>query len=267
MTSKTLTLRRSVRACFSAKPDARDRDRTGKNGYAGFPRMHALGAFAQFDVSVDGAVNSATGYLLDIHTIDKALHAALASADIAGAYARSADPLTSARALFAALQTHLPSASALRWHLTPFTSIEMRMPNAATLRARFDFAAAHRLHASALSNEANRATFGKCNNPNAHGHNYQFEPAVRIDVPAAHGFSLLDLEQLCETVLLNKFDHTNLNLDTQEFNQAAGGLNPSVENIALVFFNLLAPAIAAKGATLEAMTVWETDRTYATVHA
>jgi 6-pyruvoyltetrahydropterin/6-carboxytetrahydropterin synthase len=65
---------------------------------------------------------------------------------------------------------------------------------------------------------------------------------------------------------LDKFDHTHLNEDTQEFNQSQGGLNPSVENIAKVFYQLLAPELARAhpGTTLASMTVWETDRTSAT---
>jgi 6-pyruvoyltetrahydropterin/6-carboxytetrahydropterin synthase len=276
-------LRRSVRVCFSAGavvPEASARP--GKNGFAGFPRLVGLGAFAQFDVSVRGQPDPLTGYLLDIHVIDKALHAALHDADVAGAYARGELPDLALARLWERLVARLPIAVGVRWFVSPFCSFEVLMPAAETgiegeastpaagpvvlLRQRFDFAAAHRLHAQGLTDEQNRSTFGKCNNPRGHGHNYQFEPAVRL-VPRADGagFSLATLEALCERVLLDRFDHTNLNEDTQEFDQARGGLNPSVENIATVFFRLLAPEVAKHGATLHAMTVWETDRTCATV--
>jgi 6-pyruvoyltetrahydropterin/6-carboxytetrahydropterin synthase len=271
------TLRRSVRVCFSAgEASLVATDRAGKNGYAGFPRLTGLGAFTQFDVSVRGAANPTTGYLLDIHVIDKALHAALLDASIAQAYQRGEHPASAALRLFTTLRQHLPSTIALRWFLSPTFSYELSMPASPTpaasptlvLRQRFDFAAAHRLHAKGLSDEQNRATFGKCNNPKGHGHNYQFEPAVRIDArSAATGFSLAHLEALCERVLLDRFDHTNLNEDTPDFDQSKGGVNPSVENIATVFFRLLAPEVAKHGATLTAMTVWETDRTCATIEA
>jgi 6-pyruvoyltetrahydropterin/6-carboxytetrahydropterin synthase len=266
------TLRRSVRVCFSTSPHGSDASITtakaGKNGYAGFPRLASLGAYTQFDVAVQGSPDAKTGYLLDIHVIDKAMHAAIEHAQVRNAYISGQHPAHVLPALLQSLFAHLPTTHSLRWHVTPFCSYEASMshPSRVVLRQRFDFAAAHRLHARDLSDEQNRATFGKCNNPRGHGHNYQFEPAVRIE-PTSNGtnFSLLDLEVLCDSVLLAKFDHTYLNVDTQEFNQALGGLNPSVENIASVFFRLLAPAVAAKGATLESMTVWETDRTCATV--
>lgn len=276
--SSTTSLCRSVRVCFASRDAEFAQSRDGKNGFAGFPRMTSLGSYTQFDVTVQGTPDKATGYLLDIHAIDKALHAAIIAARVQSAYANADDPIPVATRLFAALARELPIATSLRWFLTPFFSIEvcnnMNTPSQTTaqprviIRQRFDFAAAHRLHAANLSDEANRAAFGKCNNPSSHGHNYQFEPAVGI-VPSAHAtnFNLATLEVLCERVLLDKFDHTNLNIDTQEFNQSKGGVNPSVENIAAVFFRLLAPAVASQGAHLESMTVWETDRTCATVRA
>jgi 6-pyruvoyltetrahydropterin/6-carboxytetrahydropterin synthase len=83
----------------------------------------------------------------------------------------------------------------------------------------------------------------------------------------ATGFTVATLERLADEVLLERFDHKHLNEDTTEFDPRRGGVNPSVENIAAVFFNLLAPAVAQAGATLEHLTVWETDRTSATYPA
>jgi 6-pyruvoyltetrahydropterin/6-carboxytetrahydropterin synthase len=140
-------------------------------------------------------------------------------------------------------------------------------PSTVLLRQRFDFSASHRLHTPALSEEANRALYGKCNNPSGHGHNYQFEPCVAVRVgEGALGFSIDDLERLAEREIIRRFDHRNLNVDTREF--APGeGLIPSVENIARVFYGLMAPAVRdAPGgdAELRSVTVWETDRTSST---
>ena len=132
------------------------------------------------------------------------------------------------------------------------------------LSQRFDFAAAHRLHCSSMSEEQNRAVFGKCNNLNGHGHNYQLEAVVAV--PLAEGdssFGLPDLERLVRMHVIERFDHTNLNLDTGLF----GDRNPTVENIARACYDLLAEPIAAAGADLRRLTVWETEKTSCTYPA
>jgi len=177
--------------------------------------------------------------------------------------------------LFRALT--LPNLHSLRWNLTPYYSVEMTAtaPTTVLLRQKFDFCAAHRLHAPALSPEENRKLFGKCNNPSGHGHNYQFEPCIALTLspphlvtPSSPPFSLSDLEHLADSLIVQRFDHKNLNTDTEEFRDAApgkpGGLNPSVENIAKVCFNLLAPALRGQNAKLQSVTVWESDRTSCT---
>ncbi len=133
------------------------------------------------------------------------------------------------------------------------------------VRQRFEIAAAHRLHVPSMSDEANRAAFGKCNNPRGHGHNYVIEPAVEVAIaPSANAFSLATLERLVDEHILKPYDHTHLNEDTRAFNIAAGGVNPSVENIAKVFYEALAPAVKATGtARLRSIRVWETEKTSA----
>ncbi|MEL6796463.1 MAG: 6-carboxytetrahydropterin synthase, partial [Planctomycetota bacterium] len=136
----------------------------------------------------------------------------------------------------------------------------------ALLRQQFDFAAAHRLHAPELSDEENQRVFGKCNNPSGHGHNYRIEASVAVPVnQPPGGFGLADLEELCDTLVIERFDHTHLNVDTEEFGPR--GVMPSVENIAKVIYDILAPAVGDRGATLRSMTVWETDRTCCTYPA
>jgi 6-pyruvoyltetrahydropterin/6-carboxytetrahydropterin synthase len=183
--------------------------------------------------------------------------------------------------IIAALRDSLgPRLEAVRWRLSPYYSLEMTASSeakppvfpatTAILRQRFDFAAAHRLHLPTLSTEQNQALFGKCNNPTGHGHNYQFEPSVVVPATAGTpGFTLQDLERLSQSTIIERFDHKHLNQDTAEFDLARGGVNPTVENIARVFYELLSKAIAAmgKGATLRTITVWETDRTSATYPA
>ena len=81
------------------------------------------------------------------------------------------------------------------------------------LTRRFHFSASHRLHVDALSPDENRATFGKCNNPFGHGHNYVVEVTLAGPVDAATGMvtNLSDLDGFAQRTMLNLFDHANLN--------------------------------------------------------
>ena len=129
-------------------------------------------------------------------------------------------------------------------------------PRAVVLTETFEFAAAHRLDLADRSADENRALFGKCNNPNGHGHNYRIEVAVEVPLGAGR-FGFHDLGEAIEDEVMRRFDHRHLNLDCPEF----AALNPSVEHIALVCHDLLAPRIARDGATLRFVRVWETDKT------
>jgi len=151
---------------------------------------------------------------------------------------------------------------AVTWRLSPYYSVAMDAADTSTalLRQKFDFAAAHRLHNPSLSEVENRQLFGKCNLPSGHGHNYQVEPCVAVEVGGACRFGLVQLEEITGRVIIERFDHKHLNLDCPEFAQP-GGVNPTVENIARVCYELLAPHIRDAGASLRSLTVWETDRT------
>jgi len=99
------------------------------------------------------------------------------------------------------------------------------------------FNAAHRLTNPAWSNEKNDAVFGKCNNPNFHGHNYELIVTLTGEPNAETGF-VYDLKVLSTIIkehVLNHFDHKNLNLDTSYFKT----LNPTAENIAIVIWRIL----------------------------
>ena len=277
-----MTLRRTVRLCVNPGDDPHAPPK-GPNGFAGTPPMRGLGRYFEFDVTVTGEPDERSGYLVDIKTIDKAVRRAVYPR-VATLCAESPDREPAAalpdlvEPLAEALAPH--RLRSIVWRLTPTYSVAMEIPpmsqtnmlgndapKRVLIRQRFDFAAAHRLHVEGVSDEDNRAMFGKCNNPSGHGHNYQVEPCVAID-PATEqgqGFSLAQLEALTDEVVIDHFDHLHLNVDTEEFGPS--GVNPSVENIARVAFERLAPAIAGAGAELVSMTVWETDRTSCTYPA
>lgn len=99
------------------------------------------------------------------------------------------------------------------------------------------FNAAHRLFNPAWTDEKNNAIFGKCNNPNYHGHNYELIVTVvgAPDPQTGYVFDMKILSDLIKEHILKQFDHKNLNLDTSYFKN----LNPSAENIAVVIWRIL----------------------------
>ena len=103
------------------------------------------------------------------------------------------------------------------------------------------FNAAHRLNNPNWSAEKNTEIFGKCNNPNYHGHNYDLTVKV-VGYPDEETGYVVDTKVLSNMIrdkVINRFDHKNLNLDVSEFKE----LNPSAENIAMVIYNLLKPEL------------------------
>jgi len=244
--------------------------------------MLGVGLHYELEVACAGEIDPLTSYLIDIKDVDKAVRGKALPIIQRASLPQSTTSAQEVLALLtAALAASLGSKfESVRWRLSPYYSLEMAAPIAphpisdtsstALLRQKFDFAAAHRLDLPNLSPEQNRALFGKCNNETGHGHNYQFEPCVAVRATSAtHSFTLQDLECLSQATIIERFDHKHLNHDTAEFDLAKGGVNPTVENIAKVFFDLLSRAIsaAAKGAALRSITVWETDRTSATYPA
>ena len=120
------------------------------------------------------------------------------------------------------------------------------------------FNAAHRLNNPAWSAEKNRKVFGKCNNPNYHGHNYELIVKVVGEPDPETGY-VMDMKQLSDTIKANvtdRFDHKNLNLDTEEFKE----INPTAENIVVVIWKLLREKISKK---LDLKVIlYETERNY-----
>ncbi|WP_289030419.1 6-carboxytetrahydropterin synthase [uncultured Algoriphagus sp.] len=120
------------------------------------------------------------------------------------------------------------------------------------------FNAAHRLHNPNWSDEKNADIFGKCNNPNFHGHNYDLHVSLRgdIDPDTGYVYDMKVLSDLIKEHVLNKFDHKNLNLDTDEFKN----LNPTAENIAVVIWNKLRPHL--KSSLDLKVQLYETERNF-----
>jgi 6-pyruvoyltetrahydropterin/6-carboxytetrahydropterin synthase len=120
------------------------------------------------------------------------------------------------------------------------------------------FNAAHRLFNPTWSDEKNEEIFGKCNNPNYHGHNYELIVQLKgeIDPDTGYVYDMKVLSDLIKIHVLNKFDHKNLNLDTVEFKH----LNPSAENIAVVIWQILRAQLEQKYELI--VRLYETERNY-----
>ena len=127
-----------------------------------------------------------------------------------------------------------------------------------TVSRKSHFNAAHRLHNPAWTDEKNREVFGKCNRPNYHGHNYDLVVKVcgAIDPATGYVVDMKWLADLIDRVIVDRFDHQNLNLDTVEFKD----LNPTAENIAVVVWDLLRPHIGLDK-TLK-VELYETERNF-----
>lgn len=127
-----------------------------------------------------------------------------------------------------------------------------------TVTRRLRFNAAHRVYNPSLSDAENDATFGKCNNPNWHGHNYTLDVSVEgpIDERTGYVMDLSRLKQLVNRQVLSAVDHKNFNLDVP-FMQ---GVIPTAENIVVAFWKILQPAV--EPARLVRLVLWETENNY-----
>tara|TARA_Y100001954_G_C15492618_1_gene445870 strand:- start:129 stop:542 length:414 start_codon:yes stop_codon:yes gene_type:complete len=111
------------------------------------------------------------------------------------------------------------------------------MKNNISVTRKEHFNCAHRLHNPNWSDEKNASFYGKCNNPNYHGHNYNLEVTITGALNEESGY-LIDMKLLSDIIkdeILNPFDHKNLNLDVEDFKN----LNPTAENMAIVMYNKL----------------------------
>ncbi len=131
------------------------------------------------------------------------------------------------------------------------------MPNV-TVTRRLHFNAAHRVHNPALSDAENQALFGKCNNPNWHGHNYTLEVSVSGPIDARTGYviDLGALRDLVEREVVAQADHRNFNVDVP-FMQ---GIIPTSENIVVACWRVLAPVVSP--GRLTRLRLWETENNY-----
>lgn len=222
--------------------------------------------FVTLRAVVTGPVDPSTGYLCNIHAIDRLLRARAVERlrDAAGDPARRGGVAAEMAGLWDAVAPHAPRPARLErlvLRVTPHLSFSVRRGETGMVRMTysFEFSAAHRLWCAELSAEENRRVFGRCTNPNGHGHNYVVKVTV-AGTPDARTGTLVALgafQRIVRESVIDRFDHKHLNEDCPEF----ASLNPSVENITRVVFDKLRGAFAP--ATLDRVRVYETPKTYA----
>jgi 6-pyruvoyltetrahydropterin/6-carboxytetrahydropterin synthase len=126
------------------------------------------------------------------------------------------------------------------------------------LTRKIEFSASHRYHNPAFSPEENARIFGKCNNPNGHGHNYVLEVTVGGETDPATGMvlDLKELKEMLEREVMDRMDHRSLNHEVPEL----AGQIPTCENVAALIWKLLAPKVR-RGA-LARVRLWESPDLY-----
>jgi 6-pyruvoyltetrahydropterin/6-carboxytetrahydropterin synthase len=224
------------------------------------------------EVSVEGPVDPRDGMVLNIKDLDAVLKNMLAEMDhklLNTALPEFADAVPTTERLAQVLWTRLPPkvgaarCVSLRLEEHPGFHVELygADPTMVYVTRSIEFAAAHRLHSEQLSAEENVRIYGKCNNPNGHGHNYVVEVTVsgRPDGRTGAVVDLGKLEGLLETEIEARLDHKHLNLDTPYFKDSV----PTAENIAIVIWRLLEAKIATCGsAKLHRVRLIETARSW-----
>ena len=140
--------------------------------------------------------------------------------------------------------------------------MKSKTSNKAYFTRGYTISASHRLHTDALSAEENRSTFGKCNNPHGHGHNYRIEVTVGGPVSAETGMiiNMATLDAIVGDVVTSRFDHMNLNLDPLFQNHVS-----TTENLCIAIYEILStPEISAilDPATLAKIRIEETENNF-----
>lgn len=261
-------LTRQVRLAVNFVPDGQ-LGAQPSNSHAGFPSSCGFGQYVALDVTLAGELDPASSYLRNIKEVDRIVReralGPISTAVRAAANGQDAGNVPQlANELFALLQEAWGgSLSEMGLRLTPFLCVSIRAseyPMTVRLSQKFEFSASHRLFRQDLKDDENYNIYGKCSNPNGHGHNYELQVTVdgSIDHITQRLVSLPALERIVGETVISRLDHKNLNLDVPEFAQVI----PSVENIARVIYRLLAPALAEGGTRLASVTVWETPKTW-----
>jgi 6-pyruvoyltetrahydropterin/6-carboxytetrahydropterin synthase len=249
-------LTREVRFAINDLPDDQ-LAHPPSNSFGGFPSLHGFGQYFTLAVTLEGELNPRSCYLRNIKEVDQLVREKCIALVARSRHLHSTQHLLTN--LFNELSGKWSPATvhSIALGLTPTLSLsQLASEHPMTrLSQKFEFSAAHRLHNPALSDEENRTTYGKCNNPAWHGHNYEVEVTLRGDENSLLP-SLTTFEKTVSDHAITKLDHKNLNVEVPEFRE----IIPTVENIAMVIYRMLKNRF--DGTDLASVTVWETPKTW-----
>jgi 6-pyruvoyltetrahydropterin/6-carboxytetrahydropterin synthase len=239
----------------------------GSNSYASKPSGQGLAVFFELYVVLEGDINPATGFVINVSDIDKQVRRHV----VPLFEERLKDDFRNARhigisGICELLQSSVDQLagrfgpvrlSQLSLSLNPFRKVTLENEDNPMLyfSEKFEFAAMHKLWNDDFSPERNFEAFGKCANPTGHGHNYVLE--VTVTLPEDRdAFAIADFQRIVDERFIDLVDHKNLNVDIADF----ADTNPTVENLTTFAWQKLAPALT--DTKLHCLTLWETDKTY-----
>lgn len=238
------------------------------NSWAGWPSTNLVVPHLVLRCVVEGEPDAVTGFLCNIKVIDRMLRMVVTEKLIPvynGCQTAEQIILLVAGELSSQWQSDARLVS-VHLGLSPFLSYSIGLDqnmsspsNVVHLTGQFEFSAAHRLQCDTLSETENQSLFGKCNNPEGHGHNYVVEVTVSGAVDAGENqmTALGNFEATVKRLIIDPLDHKHLNRDVEYFSN----VNPTVENIAVAIHGWLDGEF--DGVELEKIRVYETPKTWA----
>lgn len=265
-----IVLSREIR--FALVPPDRINDRSMANSWAGWPATNLVVPQLVLRCEVKGDPDPQTGYLCNIKEIDDLLRSIVVTKLVPenNATPTAEALLTTVFHEFQSAWKLPPRLSSLALSVSPYLSFAIKTVGSDNmnlektqmqLTQQFEFSAAHRLHCDELSDSENIKLFGKCNNPEGHGHNYVVEVTVfrNLDDVSETGVvvGLEEFEATVKRLVVDPVDHKHLNRDVNYFAE----VNPSVENICIALFNWLDGQFG--DARLQTVRVYETPKTWA----
>lgn len=213
------------------------------------------------DVETTGPVDPATGMIVNIKRVDDVLKERVLG-PLDGRVIDDPSPERLALRIRDDLADRLPAPATFAALTLSRRGLAVRVDATAMVEITrtYEFAAAHRLHSPALTDEDNLAVYGKCNHPAGHGHNYVLEVTVATEISPTTGFAR-DAELMDDTVnyqIVDRYDHRNLDVDVEEL----AGRPTTSENVALAIHARLSRFLPIKRVRL-----WETARNAFTVES
>ncbi|MDR3710763.1 MAG: 6-carboxytetrahydropterin synthase [Capsulimonadaceae bacterium] len=241
--------------------------------FGAYARAEGHGHNYLVEVTASGGLDERTGMVVNIAEIDHILKSEVVAVldgrflnkEVEYFLTRPATLENISAFVFERTSPRLPTGVALTgvrvWETTDLWADRTKRGEtmSVSLTRAYDFSASHRLHSKKLTDDENREIFGKCNNPNGHGHNYEVEVTISGEPDERTGmlYSLEALDQVVEEEVLLPFDHKHLNLDVPDF----ADRNPTSEVLTVVIWERLARRISVSGnPRLSKVLVRETAR-------